>query len=314
MCEAMPSIRSLAAFLIATFGAAAAHAASPTWTTLTSSANPVLVGQPVTFTATVKAVGGGGTPTGTVTFKDASATLGTGSVDGLGQATLTTSSLALGTHAITAVYGGDGTFSASTSDVLQQAVPQVTCNTSSFFQPPGSPVAVGSNPESVAVGDFNLDERADLVVTNGGSSNVTILLGDGSGGGFSQAPGSPVGVGAGPRSVAVGDFNLDGQPDLVVANSNSNDITILLGDASGGFTQVAGSPVGVGSAPYSVAVGDFNLDGKPDLAVANGFSANATILLGDGSGGFTQVAGSPVAVGTFPVSVAIGDFSLDGKP
>src|SRR5687767_2951478 len=141
MCGMMPSMRFFAAFLIATFGAAAAHAASPTWTTLTSSANPVLVGQPVTFTATVKAVGGGGTPTGTVTFKDASATLGTGSVDGLGKATLTTSSLALGTHPITAVYGGDSSLAGSTSDVLQQAVPSTAGCSTSFFQTAGSPVS-----------------------------------------------------------------------------------------------------------------------------------------------------------------------------
>src|SRR5262245_6812957 len=79
---------------------------------------------------------------------------------------------------------------------------------------------------------------------------------------FSQAAGSPVEVGSGPSSVAVGDFNLDGQPDLAVANAGSDNVTILLGDGMGGFTQAAGSPVGVGALPLSVAVGDFNLDGK----------------------------------------------------
>src|SRR5688572_31320857 len=130
-----PPVRSalLVLVLTATPVPSAQAAGAPTWTTLASSANPVLVGQPVTFTATVRAVGGGGPPTGTVTFKDASATLGTGSPDSLGEATFTTSSLALGTHPITAVYGGDSSLAGSMSDVLQQAVPGTAgCNTSFF--------------------------------------------------------------------------------------------------------------------------------------------------------------------------------------
>src|SRR5262249_42489228 len=63
------------------------------------------------------------------------------------------------------------------------------------------------------------------------------------------------------------------------------------------FIQPAGSPISAGSHPYSVAVGDFNGDGKPDLALANFVSDNVTILLGDGSGGFTQAVGSPVNAG-----------------
>jgi len=182
-----------------------------------------------------------------------------------------------------------------------------------FTQPAGSPVGVGAGPFSVAVSDFNLDGKPDLATANQNSNTVTILLGDGMGG-FTQPAGSPVGVGALPLSVAVGDFNLDGQPDLAVANAGSDNVTILLGDGMGGFTQAAGSPVGVGALPLSVAVGDFNLDGKPDLAVANTSSNNVTILLGDGAGSFTQPAGSPVTAGDTPRSVAVGDFNLDGKP
>ncbi len=93
---------------------------SGTTTTLASSQNPSSFGQSVTFTATVS--GSGGTPTGTVTFKDGATTLGSGTLDGSGQATFTTASLALGSHSITAVYGGDGSFTGSTSAVLVQSV------------------------------------------------------------------------------------------------------------------------------------------------------------------------------------------------
>jgi hypothetical protein len=83
-----------------------------TTTGVTASVNPAAVGQAVTFTATVSAVG---TPTGTVTFKDGATTLGTGTLNASGRATFTTTALAAGSHAITAVYGGDATFGGSTS-------------------------------------------------------------------------------------------------------------------------------------------------------------------------------------------------------
>src|SRR5262249_26119387 len=135
--------------------------------------------------------------------------------------------------------------------------------------------------ESVAVGDFNGDGKLDLAVANSGSGNVTILLGDGKGAFPTNAT---VGAGNGPISVAVGDFNGDGKPDLAVANYDDNDVTILLGDGAGGFSPAPGSPVGAETNPRSVAVGDFNRDGKPDLAVANEGSDNVTILLGNGLG------------------------------
>jgi predicted outer membrane repeat protein len=182
-----------------------------------------------------------------------------------------------------------------------------------FTEPAGSPVGTGSTPLSVAVGDFNGDGKPDLAVANSGSGNVTILLGDGSGG-FSQPAGSPVGTGTYPISVGMGDFNGDGKLDLAVANEFSDNVTILLGDGSGGFTEAAGSPVSAGSLPGYVTVGDFNGDGKPDLAVANQGSGNVTILLGDGSGAFTEAAGSPLSAGLTPRSVAVGDFNGDGKP
>src|SRR5258708_14817533 len=74
-------------------------------------------------------------------------------------------------------------------------------------------------------------------------------------------------VGSVPESVAVGDFNLDGKPDMVTANGASNNVSVLLGNGSGGFG--AATNFSVGTAPSSVAIGDFNRDGKPDLAVTN---------------------------------------------
>ncbi|QEH37847.1 Copper resistance protein CopC [Aquisphaera giovannonii] len=94
--------------------------AAATTTTVVSSLRPSAYGSSVTFTATVSSAGG--TPGGTVTFKDGATTLGTATLSGTGVATLTTSALAAGSHTITASYGGAGNFAASASAALSQTV------------------------------------------------------------------------------------------------------------------------------------------------------------------------------------------------
>lgn len=108
-------------------------------TSLVSSANPVSFGQSVTFTAKVTSTTAG-TPTGTVTFKDGTSNLGTGVLSSA-TATLATSALAVGTHTITAVYGGDITFSESTSSTLSQTVSKAS--TSTTLSSSGNPGATG---------------------------------------------------------------------------------------------------------------------------------------------------------------------------
>jgi hypothetical protein len=94
-----------------------------TTTTVTASANPAVVGTTITFTAAVQANSpGAGTATGTVTFKDITTVLGTRTLNASGQATFTTSQLALGTHAITATYSGDTNFTSSVSAILAEVV------------------------------------------------------------------------------------------------------------------------------------------------------------------------------------------------
>jgi hypothetical protein len=180
-----------------------------------------------------------------------------------------------------------------------------------FTTATGSAPATGAEPFSIAVGDFNGDGIADLATANRNSYNVTVLLGNGSGG-FTPSPASPVAAGAAPLSVAVGDFNGDGIPDLATANSLGNNVSVLLGDGLGGFIPALGSPFATGVGPTSVAVGDFNGDGSQDLAIANG-AGSVTVLLGDGTGGFTAAAGSPFAAGPGPFFVAVADFNGDGK-
>jgi hypothetical protein len=172
---------------------------------------------------------------------------------------------------------------------------------------------VGSLPQSVAIDDLNADGKPDLAVANGSSNDVSVLLGNGSGG-FSPAGGSPFSVAGFPDSVAAGDLDGDGKRDLVIANGGSNDVSVLLGNGSGGFSAAGGSPFAVGTAPTSVAVGDLNGDGQHDLATANSGSNDVSVLLGNGSGGFSAAGGSPFVVGSDPLSVATGDLNGDAKP
>ena len=122
---------------------------------------------------------------------------------------------------------------------------------------------------------------------------------------FSPAVSYPVGTN--PQAVVTGDFNGDGRPDLAVANSSSNSVSILLGNANGTFQAARNIATGIG--PISVAVGDFNKDGKLDLATGN--ALDVSVLLGNGNGTF----GTPsnTSLGTQEHSVAVGDFNGDGK-
>ena len=130
----------------------------------------------------------------------------------------------------------------------------------------------------MAVADFNGDGKLDIVTANAGNNSVTVLLGNGTGG-FAAAAGSPFGTGVNPQSVAVADFNGDGNPDIVAANSGGNTATVLLGDGTGGFTAATSSPFATGANPQSAAVADFNRDGKPDFVTANFNGNNATVFL-----------------------------------
>jgi hypothetical protein len=129
-----------------------------------------------------------------------------------------------------------------------------------------------------------------------------------------SAPGgSRVVVGTTPGSVELADLNGDGKRDIVVANTASNNLTILLGDGRGRFTPAPGSPVAAGESPNDIAIADLNGDGKLDLALANHEHKQITILLGDGRGGFAPQATVAVQSKPHAHGVAAGDFDGDRK-
>ena len=128
----------------------------------------------------------------------------------------------------------------------------------------------------------------------------------------SYTPSGALPAGRSPSSFAIADANGDSHPDLAVANQDSDDLTVLLGDGAGGFSAAPGSPVAAGDAPFGVVAADLSGDGKVDLAVSNNSSNALRVLLGNGAGGFTASSGSPIPVGGSPGQAAAADLDGDG--
>ena len=113
--------------------------------------------------------------------------------------------------------------------------------------------------------------------------------------------------GSEPVALVTGDFTGDGRTDLAVANQESNDVSILMGNGDGTFQHSVS--YAVGDFPVAIVAGDFTGDGHTDLAVANSGSNDVSILLGNGTFQ-NQVT---YAVGWYPVALVTGDFTGDGR-
>lgn len=199
--------------------------------------------------------------------------------------------------------------------------------TATFGAPTTFPA--GPGPSGIAVGDF-FDQNPgpsgilDLAVVNSFAATVTILKGTGTGsfaisGTFSLSPATR--ALNGPKLIAVGDFNSDGYLDLVVAM----DADTATATGQGGAVVLINKKTTPGSfltavlypadaVPSSVAIGDFNGDGILDLVVANAFSEDISVLIGNGTAGVGDGTFQPAIdfpVGFLATSVAVGDFAGD---
>jgi VCBS repeat protein len=180
----------------------------------------------------------------------------------------------------------------------------------------------GGTAGQIIVADFNGDHIPDIATVNGDTNTVTILINNGDG---TFRPHLDFATGPGPSGLAAVDWNKDGKMDLVVSNGGADaahSVSILLGNGDGTFQphrDIAGAPNAT-----SIAVGDFNRDGNPDIATSSNTPINAVyVSLGNGKGGVTaQKITSGFGIGpqpppdsnTFLLSkIATADFNRDGK-
>ena len=169
-------------------------------------------------------------------------------------------------------------------------------------------VASYPGARGLVAADFDRDGWLDLAQANTGRNTVTILINQrGSARSFVAA--YDVAVGLGPFDLTTADFNRDGIPDLAVANADARTISILRGQAAGGFIR---SDITAPAGPRGITTADLNRDGRADL-VATGWDVNALqVLYGTGTGAFTNgpaLSGLP----THPQGVVTADFNHDGR-
>jgi hypothetical protein len=165
--------------------------------------------------------------------------------------------------------------------------------------------------QSVVVGDFNGDGLPDLALNTAGPAGPAVEVMLGKGDGSFQSNHLLLPVDPTPFSLAAGHFDGNNTLDLVTANSNGT-VSVLLGNGDGSFQTRIDTTVG--AVPRAVAVGDFNGDGKLDVAVAEQLTTTVTVLLGNGDGTFARPRFFKVDSLNFAASsIAVGDVNGDGK-
>jgi len=264
--------------------------------TLTLTPSPTNEGATTTMTAVIspQAV------TGSVHFRDLTSGADLGTVSLVNhQATMTYGGLYGANRTIQVSFDGDANdIASSTTQVLRL----------DHTLPPGdvfknaSDVPTGSKPQAIAIGDLNGDAIPDVVTANGGSDDVSILLGNGDG---TFRPHEEYGDMVAPQRVVIADFNGDARPDIVVASANG--ASVLLGNGDGTFQP----NVDYGPEINWVAVGDLNVDGKLDL-VTSGPDRFVGTMLGNGDGTFQERFGSTRSSLSTVSSVELGDLNGDG--
>lgn len=168
----------------------------------------------------------------------------------------------------------------------------------------------GSIPYAIAIGHLNNDTWPDMVVANAGTDNIAVFLGLDYAT-FEQQKLSTVPLRSSPNAAVVADFNNDHQLDVAITQGESNTVGVLLGDGTGSFGNKTTYPIGIGSSPKSIAVGDFNHDHRLDLAVTNYLGSNISVFLGHVDGSFRMQMISSSSAGSSPRFVAVGDFTKD---
>lgn len=173
----------------------------------------------------------------------------------------------------------------------------------------------GMNPYSISISDINGDGKPDLIIANSGSNTVSAFKNTSTSGVISFAPKVDFTTGDVPFGVAVEDLDGDGKPDIAVANWNANTISVFKNASlNGTISFAAKEDYTTGANPYSIAIGDLDLDGKPDLVVTDWGSDSVSVLKNISTiGNIMFDVKADYLTGDYPQSVSIGDIDGDGK-
>ena len=213
-------------------------------------------------------------------------------------------------------------FSSNTISVLQNRSVSGVINVNSFV--PKIDFNAGSNPYAVAIGDLDGDGKPDIVVANYSSNTVSVFHNKSVTGTIdlnSFDNKIDFVTGTSPVSISIGDIDGDGKPDIVVANHNSNTISILQNNCNtGSITQnsfASKIDFTAGLLPFSIALGDMDGDGRLDIITANGSGNSISIFRNQSNAGAitsNSLAGKvDFATALVPYSVAVADLDGDGK-
>jgi hypothetical protein len=176
--------------------------------------------------------------------------------------------------------------------------------------------ATGEYPTGAVIADMNNDHIPDVVTADYHGDSVSVLLGSGTGDAYALGPHKsyPTAAGGETSNLAIGDLDGDGNVDVIATNPQAASVSIFLGLGDGTLrpgTNLSLAPVGM-SQPYSVAIADFNRDGKLDAAIADNQTLTVRIELGNGDGTFH--AGGQFAInGWASYNLIAHDVNLDGE-
>lgn len=189
------------------------------------------------------------------------------------------------------------------------------------FAADGGAVSAGTQPNAIVCADLDGDGKIDIAVTNNGSSSVSVFHNSYLGSAIAFSVATPFTVGAGPQGIAAGDFDLDGNTDLVVVNATANTLSFLRNTSSSGSITFATStftPSGSGTLYGRVATGDLDGDTRPDIVVGSNASAVYCFKNTSTAGSISfdnSTVSIPIGVTNGqPVGVCISDFNNDAKP